>query len=41
MGKPILRDVIHAHALRNMLDEFTCKTGMSKKRDTVNKHLLF
>ena len=31
MGKPILHDVIHAHALSNMLGEFTCKTGMSKK----------
>ena len=31
MGKPILHDVIHAHALRNMLGEFICKTGMSIK----------
>lgn len=31
MGKPIFHDVIHAHALSNMLGEFTCKTGMSKK----------
>ena len=30
MGKPILHDVIHAHALHNMLGEFTCKSVMSK-----------
>ena len=31
MGKPIFQDVIHAHALSNMLCEFTCKTGIPKK----------